>query len=75
MLRVDPWCKAAECERVLAIVADPERRVVLSSLRTLWIAVGNNKPSLFDNPKRLSQLSTIAQIHTELMTACRNAMH
>jgi hypothetical protein len=75
MLQVDPWGKAAECERAIAIVADPERRVVLSSLRTLWIAVGNNKPSLFDNPTRLGQLSTIAQIHTEFMTACRNAMH
>ena len=40
MLQVDPWGKAAECERAMEIVADPERRVVLSSLRSVWVALG-----------------------------------
>jgi hypothetical protein len=74
MLQVDPWGKAAECERAIAIVADPERRVVLTSLRSLWIALGNGQ-SRFQGVERAAHLSTIAQIHTELMSACRNAMH
>jgi hypothetical protein len=74
MLLVDPWGKAAECERAIAAVADPERRVVLNSLRSLWIALGNER-SFFDGLERADQLSTIAQIHIELMSACRNAMH
>ena len=74
MLQVDPWGKAAECERAIAIVADPERRVVLSSLRSLWIALGNGQ-SRFQGAERTVHLSTIAQIHTELMSVCRNAMH
>jgi hypothetical protein len=74
MLRVDPWVKAAECERAIGVVADPERRIVLSSLRTLWIALGNEQ-SLFEGAERAGRLSTIAQIHAELMWACRNAMH
>jgi hypothetical protein len=74
MSRLDPWGKAAECERAIEVVADPERRVVLSSLRSLWLALGDRQ-SFFDGPKRASQLSTITQIHTELMSVCRNAMH
>jgi hypothetical protein len=74
MSLVDPWGKAAECERAIEVVADPERRVVLSSLRSLWIALGNEQSS-FDGLERADQLSTIAQIHIELMSVCRNAMH
>ena len=74
MVHLDPWGKAAECERAIAAVADPERRVVLCSLRSLWIALGNERAS-FDGFQRAGQLSTIAQIHSELMSACRNAMH
>jgi hypothetical protein len=72
MLHVDPWDKAAECERAIEVVADPERRVVLESLRSLWVALGNEQP-LFAEQAR--QLSTITQIHAELMPGCRNAMH
>ena len=74
MSLVDPWGKAAECERAIEVVADPERRIVLNSLRSLWIALGNER-SFFDELKRADQLSTIAQIHVELMSVCRNAMH
>jgi hypothetical protein len=74
MLQVDPWSKAAECDRAIALVADPERRIVLESLRSLWMALCNEL-SLFEEPGRANQLSTITQIHTELMAACRKAMH
>ena len=74
MSEVDPWGKAAECQRAIEIVADPERRVVLSSLRNLWIELGN-APSSIDKFERAGQLFTIAQIHSELISACRNAMH
>jgi hypothetical protein len=40
---IDPWKKAAECERALATCADKERRRVLANLQELWIAVGNEK--------------------------------
>ena len=72
MLEVDPWGKAAECERAIEIVADPERRVVLNSLRSLWLALGS-QPSL--KGQQAGRLSTIAQIHIELMSVCRSAMH
>jgi hypothetical protein len=74
MIQLDPWGKAAECERAIEIVADPERRVVLNRLRSVWIALGNQQSS-FDGTGRIGHLSTIAQIHIELLTACRHAMH
>jgi hypothetical protein len=67
MPQVDPWGKAAERERAMRIV-------VLSSLRSVWVALGNKRSSLAA-PQQAGQLSTIAQIHTELMWVCKNAMH
>jgi hypothetical protein len=72
--RVDPWAKAAECDRAIEVVADPERRIVLESLRRLWVALCSENP-LVDEPERAGQLSTITQIHAELMANCRSAMH
>jgi hypothetical protein len=40
----------------------------------LWLAL-SNELSLLDEPERADQLSTITQIHTELMAVCRWAMH
>ena len=71
---VDPWRKAAECDRAIALVADPERRVVLESLRSLWVALCDPKTAV-QAPAHAQQLSTIAQIHSELMVVCRRAMH
>jgi len=74
MLLVDPWRKAAECDRAIALVSDPERRVVLESLRSLWMAMCDPR-SAAQAPGRAQQISTIAQIHSELMVVCRRAMH
>jgi len=74
MLQLDPWSKAAECDRAIQLVADPERRVVLESLRSLWIALSNER-SLLEEFDRAHQLSTITQIYTELMAVWRGAMH
>ena len=71
---VDPWSKAAECDRAIELVADPERRIVLQSLRSLWIALGN--PLLRSGKHaRGGNLAAIAQIHTELMAVCRTGMN
>jgi len=83
LLHVDPWSKAAECDRAIERVADPERRTVLESLRSFWIELGNELPTAgarhgadHSTRSRLQpQLSTITQIHTQLMAGCRSAMH
>jgi hypothetical protein len=84
LLHVDPWSKAAECERAIERAADPERRTVLESLRCFWIALGNELPTggrrdgadhVSTMPRIHTQLSIITQIHTQLMAGCRSAMH
>jgi hypothetical protein len=74
MLQIDPWVKAAECERAIRVVADPERRSVLLSLLSLWIALGNEE-TIFDRAKQAGQVPKIAQIHAELMFSNKNAMN
>jgi hypothetical protein len=74
MLQIDPWVKAAECERAIRVVADPERRSVLISLRSLWITLGNEE-TIFDRSRQAGQVPKIAQIHAELMSLYRNAMN
>ncbi len=74
MAELDPRSKAAECDRAIEVVADPERRLVFQRLRSVWIALGNPL-SFLDAPLRPEQLSIIAQIHAELMSGCRMAMH
>jgi hypothetical protein len=74
MLQIDPWVKAAECERAIRVVADPERRSVLMSLRSLWVVLGNEE-SIFNKSKRARQVPKIAQIHAELMSLYKNAMN
>jgi hypothetical protein len=70
----DPWSKAAECDLAIERVADPERRIVLERLRSLWIDLCNSV-SHFGEPGEASDFSTITQIHVELMEVCRAAMH
>jgi hypothetical protein len=74
MFSLDPWRKAAECERAIERVADPERRTVLESLLNVWIEVCDSA-SLVEESDRVHELSIIEQIHTELMATCRMAMH
>ena len=74
ILQIDPWSKAAECDRAIEFIADPERRIVLESLRSLWVALCNER-LLLDQEDRVGPLSTINQIHMELMAVCSRAMH
>lgn len=72
-MSLDPWSKAAECDRAIERVADPERRVVLERLRLLWLDIC--KSLVIEPPDQPSYLSAIAQMHTEFMAGCRAAMH
>jgi hypothetical protein len=69
---IDPQVKAAECERVTRVLADPDRRSVLISLRSLWLSLGNDK-SYSERSRQTMQ--KIAQIHAELMHSYKNGMH
>ena len=40
---IDPLEKAAECDRAIELCSDPDRMVLLTSLRGMWIVIGNMK--------------------------------
>jgi hypothetical protein len=46
MSQLDPWEKAADCERALRITVDPIQRDILSNIREFWIALANERPFL-----------------------------
>jgi hypothetical protein len=72
--QIDLWVKAAECERAIPVVTDPERRSVLINPRSLRVALGNEE-SIFDRPRQVDGASKTAQIHAELMSLHKNAMN
>ena len=46
MLQVDPWEKAADCERALRLTIDPVHRENLANIREFWISLANARPFL-----------------------------
>ena len=43
MAAIEPWEKAADCERSAQASIDPHLKVILHRLRDLWIALGNER--------------------------------
>jgi hypothetical protein len=74
MLAIDPRIAAAECDRAIERVADPEHRMVLESLRSLWIELCNPVTPI-EATDRATHIATISGLHCALMANCRTAMH
>ena len=74
MLQIDPWVKAAECDRAIRVVVDPERRSVLISLKSLLVAPGHQQ-WIFDRSRQAGRVPKIAQIHAELMPLYKHSMN
>ena len=49
MPQVDPWEKAADCERALRITIDPIHRETLSNIREFWIALAQESRFLSED--------------------------
>jgi hypothetical protein len=67
MTSVDPWEKAADCERGLVSAADPKHRPVLEKVRDLWVALAN-KQSLMSPDDVAKEVETINRIHIALVS-------
>jgi hypothetical protein len=46
MSKIDPWEKAADCDRAIQISIDPHRKAVLINLQQMWIGLGNQREFL-----------------------------
>jgi hypothetical protein len=65
MPQVDPWEKAADCERALRITIDPIHRETLSNIREFWIALAQESRFLSDDALA-AQIETIGRLHAKL---------
>ena len=71
---IDPWEKAAECERSLTATPNLQQRAILEMLRNLWIALGNTK-NLMTNAQISKELETIGRVHADMVSANGSALH
>jgi hypothetical protein len=65
MSLVDPWEKAAECDRAIRITLDPRWRVTLTTLRDMWIALGNQR-GLMTATELARETEAIGRLHADL---------
>ena len=65
MLRVDPWEKAADCERALRLTLDPVHRANLTNIREFWISLANERPFLSEH-EFARQAEAIGRLHASL---------
>ncbi len=65
MLRVDPWEKAADCERALRLTLDPVHRANLANIREFWISLANERRFLSDD-EFARQAEAIGRLHARL---------
>jgi hypothetical protein len=65
MSLVDPFEKAADCERAIQISTDPVRKDILHNLQQMWIALATERAHL--TPERLArEAEVISRLHLKL---------
>jgi hypothetical protein len=62
---VDPWVKAADCERAIRITLDPLQRETVTNIREFSIALAQKSRSLSDDALA-TQIETIGRLHANL---------
>jgi hypothetical protein len=65
MAQVDPWEKAADCERAIRITLDPLHREKLTNIREFWIGLAHKSRFLSDDALA-NQIETIGRLHAKL---------
>jgi hypothetical protein len=62
MFQVDPWEKAADCERALRLTIDPVHRENLANIREFWISLANARHCLSEGDF-VKQVEAIGRFH------------
>ncbi len=65
MFQVDPWEKAADCERALRLTIDPVHRENLTNIREFWISLANGRPFLSEH-EFAKEAEAIGRLHANL---------
>jgi hypothetical protein len=66
MLQVDPWEKAADCERALRLSTDPVHRDNLTNIREFWISLANARPFMSEH-EFVRETKAIGRLHDKLI--------
>ena len=74
MSRIDPWEKAADCERAIQAAADPQQKTILKNLRYLWIALANESECMSAD-EFAHESETIGRLHVALARARAPSLH
>jgi hypothetical protein len=74
MSNIDPWEKAADCERARKSAADPDRRTLLANLRDLWIALGS-QCEVMSSDEMAQEAEAIGRLHADLYAAGNRRLH
>ena len=64
-MSVDPWEKAADCERAIRLTLDPIHRENLTNIREFWISLANKRRFLTEQ-EFANQAEAIGRIHANL---------
>jgi hypothetical protein len=62
MSQIDPWEKAAECDRAMQISSDPVRRDVLKNLQEMWLILANKNLQLSEE-ESAREAEKIGRLH------------
>ena len=65
MVQLDPWEKAADCERALRLVLDPVHRENLTNIREFWISLANKRRYLSEH-QFAREAEAIGRLHANL---------
>ena len=68
MSQMDPWEKAADCERAIRLTIDPIHRENLANIREFWISLANKRRFLTER-EFANQAEAIGRIHANLPAA------
>ena len=74
MLQVDPWEKAADCDRALRISLDPVHREILTNIREFWIALAQERPFLSEE-ELARQAEAIGRLHARMTSRGATSIH
>ena len=74
MSNIDPWEKAADCERARKSAADPKQQTFFANLRDLWIALGSQR-ELMSSDEMAQEAEAIGRVHADLYAVGDRRLH
>jgi hypothetical protein len=74
MITIDPWERAADCDRLMNAAADPSRKAIFAKLRELWITLGNEKAMMTEG-ELAAEIEAIGRLHADLTASREHLVH